>query len=117
MVLSEYEAKRHELDAQMQKLNEMESEKKMELSIKLQSELQKISSQMGTLKKRRQELEKQYQKDKSWWHMKFKDEKQDVSAKMHMLRLEYLTVNNIQCKETQIGGGCTSNEQHNENNG
>ena len=116
MVLSEYEAKRHELDAQMQKLNEMESEKKMELSIKLQSELKKISSQIGTLKKRRQELEKQYQKDKSWWHMKFKDEKLDVMAKMHMLRLEYLTVNNIQCKETQNGGG-TSNEHHNENNG
>jgi hypothetical protein len=26
---------------------------------------------------------------------------QDVSAKMHLLRLEYLTVNNIECKETE----------------
>lgn len=113
MILSEYEAKRHELDARMQKLNEMESKKKMELSITLQGELKKIACKIGNLKKERQELEKQYQKDKSWWHMKFKDEKQEVSAKMHILRLEYLTANNIECKETRIsGGGTSSNEQH-----
>ena len=101
MNLSDYEAKRQELDAQMEKMNEMESEKKMELSIKLQKELKLIASKIGQLKKQRQELEKNYQKDKSWWHMKFKDEKQQITAKMHLLRLEYLTANKIECKETQ----------------
>ena len=38
MVLSEYEAKRQELDAKMSELNTMESEKKMELSVKYQAE-------------------------------------------------------------------------------
>ena len=103
MQLSEYEAKRQELDAKMQKLNEMESEKKMELSIKYQAECKKIQAQIGQLKYKQKEALKQYQNDKSWWHAKFRDEKHDVTAKMHMLRLEYLTVNNIDCKET--GGG------------
>ena len=103
MQLSEYEAKRQELDAKMQKLNEMESEKKMELSIKYQAECKKIQAQIGNLKRKQKEALKQYQNDKSWWHAKFRDEKHDVSAKMHMLRLEYLTVNNIDSKET--GGG------------
>ena len=101
MVLSEYEAKRHELDEQMAKLNEMESEKKMELSIKFQSEVKRIQSKIGQLKREKKNLLKDYQNDKAWWHKKFKDEKQDVSAKMHLLRLEYLTVNNIECKETK----------------
>jgi hypothetical protein len=101
MILSEYEAKRQELDAQMQKLNEMESEKKMELSIKLQRNLQEIAGKITRLKRDREQLQKEYQKDKSWWHMKFRDEKQNISAKMHLLRLEYLTVNGIECKETK----------------
>ena len=116
MNLSEYEAKRQELDAKMQKLNEMESEKKMELSIKYQSECKKIQSQIGQLKKKQKDLLKTYQNDKSWWHAKFRDEKHDVSAKIHMLRMEYLTINNIQINETQIGGGIL-NVQHNENDG
>lgn len=101
MELSTYEAKRQELDAKMQKLNEMESEKKMELSIKYQAECKKIQAKIGNLKREQKELLKVYQNDKQWWHRKFRDEKQDVSAKMHMLRLEYLTVNNIDCKETR----------------
>jgi hypothetical protein len=99
MELSTYEARRSELDAQMQKLNEMESEKKMELSIKYQADCKKIQSQIGNLKKKQNDTLKQYQNDKAWWHAKFKSEKQDITSKMHLLRLEYLTVNNIQCKE------------------
>lgn len=117
MNLSDYEAKRQELDAQMEKMNEMESEKKMELSIKLQKELKSIASKIGQLKKQRQELEKNYQKDKSWWHMKFKDEKQQIQAKMHILRLEYLTVNNIECKETQQNKAKVGDYGENETNG
>lgn len=108
MKLSEYEAKRQELDAKMQKLNAMESEKKMELSIRYQAECKKISCKIGELKHKRAELNKDYQKDKSWWHAKFRDEKHEVTAKMHMLRLEYLTVNNIGSKESQHNGGGTS---------
>ena len=114
MVLSEYEAKRHDLDAEMEKLNTMESEKKMELSIKYQQKLKAIQGKMNQLKKERQEALKNYQNDKAWWHAKFRDEKHNVSAKIHMLRLEYLTVNGIDCKETrQVGnGGITTGEQH-----
>ena len=101
MVLSEYEAKRAELDAKMEKLNEMESEKKMELSVKYQADCKKIQAQIGNLKHKQKELLKDYQNNKAWWHKKFKGEKRDVSEKMHMLRLEYLTVNNIDCKETK----------------
>ena len=101
MVLSEYEAKRSELDAQMEKLNEMESEKKMELSVKYQADCKKIQAQIGSLKRKQKDLLKDYQNNKAWWHKKFKEEKRDVSEKMHMLRLEYLTVNNIDCKETR----------------
>lgn len=67
MVLSEYEAKRSELDAKMQKLNEMESEKKMELSIRYQQKMKQIAGKMTQLKKERQEALKNYQNDKSWW--------------------------------------------------
>jgi hypothetical protein len=101
MQLSEYEAKRAELDAKMQKLNEMESEKKMELSIKYQAECKKIQAQIGNLKRKQKDTLKQYQNDKSWWHAKFRDEKHEITSKMHMLRLEYLTVNNIESKETK----------------
>ena len=101
MVLSEYEAKRQELDAKMQELNTMESEKKMELSVKYQAECKKIQSQIGQLKKKPKDLLKTYQNDKAWFHQKFKKQKEDVTSKMHLLRLEYLTVNNIKCKETE----------------
>lgn len=101
MKLSDYEAKRAELDAQMEKLNEMESEKKMELSIKYQADVKKIQSRIGQLKKDQKDLLKNYQNDKSWWHKKFKDEKRKVSENMHILKLEYLTINNIECKETK----------------
>jgi cell fate (sporulation/competence/biofilm development) regulator YmcA (YheA/YmcA/DUF963 family) len=101
MVLSEYEAKRQELHKKMQELNEMESEKKMELSIKYQAECKKIQAKIGQLKHQQKEALKQYQNDKAWFHQKFKREKQEVSSRMHLLRLEYLTVNGIDCKETR----------------
>ena len=101
MELSTYEARRSELDAQMQKLNEMESEKKMELSIKYQKDCKRIQAQIGTLKRQQKDLLKNYQNDKAWWHRKFKDEKREVSEKMHMLRFEYLTANGVDCRETR----------------
>ena len=101
MVLSDYEAKREELNKEMEKLNEMETEKKMELSIKYQKDCKRIQCKIGELKKKKNYLLKDYQNNKAWWHKKFREEKQKVSERMHTLRLEYLTVNNIQCKETE----------------
>ena len=101
MILSEYEAKRSDLDRKMEELNERESEHKMELSIRYQAECKRIQSQIGNLKRKQKELLQKYQQDKSYVHKKYKAEKQDVSAKMHTLRLEYLTVNGIDSKETQ----------------
>lgn len=101
MILSEYEAKRADLDTKMQELNTQESEKKMELSIKYQAECKRIQAQIGQLKHKQKEALKNYQNDKAWWHDKYKTEKRQVSEKMHLLRLEYLTVNGIECKETK----------------
>ena len=95
MILSEYEAKRAELDQKMKEIGEREAEHKMELSIKYQAECKKIQAQIGQLKKRQKEALKQYQNDKMWFHRKYRDEKHEISQKIHMLRMEYLTVNGI----------------------
>ena len=95
MILSEYEAKRAELDQKMKEIGEREAEHKMELSIKYQAECKKIQSQIGQLKKRQKEALKQYQNEKMWFHRKYRDEKHEITQKMHMLRMEYLTVNGI----------------------
>jgi len=95
MILSEYEAKRAELDQKMKEIGEREAEHKMELSIKYQAECKKIQSQIGQLKKHQKEALKQYQNDKMWFHRKYRDEKHEITQKMHMLRMEYLTVNGI----------------------
>ena len=95
MILSEYEAKRAELDQKMKEIGEREAEHKMELSIKYQAECKKIQSQIGNLKKRQKEALKQYQNDKMWFHRKYRDEKHEITQKMHMLKMEYLTVNGI----------------------
>ena len=101
MILSEYEAKRAELDQNMKEIGEREAEHKMELSIKYQAECKKIQAQIGNLKKRQKEALKQYQNDKAWFSAKYRDEKHELSARMHALRMEYLTVNGIDCKETR----------------
>jgi len=95
MILSEYEAKRAELDQKMKEIGEREAEHKMELSIKYQAECKKIQAQIGQLKKKQKEALKQYQNDKMWFHRKYRDEKHEITQKMHMLRMEYLTVNGI----------------------
>lgn len=100
MILSDYEAKRAELDRKMEEIGEREAAHKMELSVKYQAECRKIQAQIGNLKHKQNELLKQYQNNKSFFHRKYREEKQEVIRKMHMLRMEYLTVNGIECKET-----------------
>lgn len=101
MILSEYEAKRAELDRRLQEVGEREAAHKMELSVKYQAECKKIQSQIGQLKKKQKELLKTYQNDKTFFHRKYRDEKHEICEKMHALRLEYLTVNNIESIETR----------------
>ena len=101
MILSEYEAKRADLDRKLQEVGEREAAHKMDLSIKYQAECKKIQSQIGQLKKRQKELLQQYQNDKQFFHRKYRDEKHEICEKMHTLRLEYLTVNNIETRETK----------------
>lgn len=101
MILSEYEAKRAELDRRLQEVGEREAAHKMELSVKYQAECKRIQSQIGQLKKKQKELLQTYQNDKTFFHRKYRDEKHEICEKMHALRLEYLTVNNVDCKETR----------------
>ena len=101
MILSEYEAKRADLDRKLQEVGEREAAHKMDLSVKYQAECKKIQSQIGQLKKRQKELLQQYQNDKQFFHRKDREEKHEICEKMHTLRLEYLTVNNIETRETK----------------
>ena len=101
MILSEYEAKRAELDRRLQEVGEREAAHKMELSVKYQAECKRIQSQIGQLKKKQKELLQTYQNNKTFFHRKYRDEKHEICEKMHALRLEYLTVNNIETKETR----------------
>ena len=95
MILSEYQARREALEKKMQEIGEREAAHKMELSIKHQTEMKKIASQIGNLKHRRAEINKQYEMDKTWFHRKYRDEKHQVTAQMHALKMEYLTVNGV----------------------
>ena len=104
MILSEYEAKRADLDRKLQEVGEREAAHKMDLRIKYQAECKKIQSQIGQLKKRQKELLQQYQNDKQFFHRKYREEKHEICEKMHTLRLEYLTVNNIETRETRKHG-------------
>lgn len=100
MILSEYETKRAELDRRLQEVGEREAAHKIELSVKYQAECKKIQSQIGQLKRKQKELLKMYLNDKTFFHRKYREEKHEICEKMHSLRLEYLTVNNIETKET-----------------
>lgn len=112
MLLSEYQAKREELDRKMEELNSQEAEKKMELSIKYQAQCKKIQSQIGNLKHQQKEALKQYQNDKAWWHEKYKGEKHKINASMHTLRMEYLTVNGLTDDRVKINTPTSGEGQH-----
>jgi len=95
MSITDYEAKRMRLDEEMQKVNARQAEHEMELSVKYQTEMKRISTQIGALKSKRGEITKKYQIDKSWLRKKYRDEKEGVTRRMHLLRLEYLTANGL----------------------
>ena len=96
MILSEYQARREDLEKKMQEIGEREAAHKMELSIKHQTQLKKIATQIGQLKHQRAEINKQYEIDKAWFHRKYREEKHQVTEAMHALMMEYLTVNGAQ---------------------
>lgn len=99
MIISEYAAKREELEKKMQEINEREAAHKIDLSAKHQIVLKKISSQIGQLKHQRAEENKRYEQEKNFFHRKYREEKLKVTEAMHLLRLEYLTVNGIKEKK------------------
>lgn len=96
MVLSEYQARREDLERKMLEIGEREAAHKMELSVKHQAQLKKIASQIGNLKHQRAEVNKQYEIDKAWFHRKYREEKHAITSAIHALRMEYLTVNGAQ---------------------
>ena len=98
MIMSEYAAKRHELEVELQQLNDREAEHKVELSVRYQAECRKIQTQIGSLKKKQKDLLQKYQQDKNYVHRKYRDDKLSITERMHTLRLEYLTVNEIEDK-------------------
>ena len=98
MILSEYQAKREDLEKEMEAITARQSEQKMELSIKHQKVLQKINNQINSLKHQRAEETTRYENEKSWFHAKYRDEKHQVTQKIHALRMEYLTVNGLEDK-------------------
>lgn len=120
MILSEYQAKREELEKKMQEIGEREAEHKLELSVKHQAQLKKIAAQIGNLKHQRAEINKQYEIDKAWFHRKYRDEKHQITAQIHALRMEYLTVNGAQdVRPAKLTpplpmGSLTKEEQNNE---
>ena len=101
MILSEYEAKRAELDRRLQKVGEREAAHKMELSVKYQAECKRIQSQIGQLKKKQKELLQTTRTTRRSFIASIVTKKHEICEKMHALRLEYLTVNNVDCKETR----------------
>lgn len=99
MIITEYAAKREKLERTMQEINEREAAHKLDLCAKHQIVLKKISSQIGQLKHQRAEENKRYEQDKAFFHRKYREEKHKVTEAMHLLRLEYLTVNGIREQE------------------
>lgn len=98
MIITDYEARRMELERKMNEINEREASHMLELLAKMQAEQKRISSQIGQLKKKRDEVLRKYKADKSYVRKMYKEEKQQVQVKMHTLRMEYLTVNGIEEK-------------------
>lgn len=95
MTITDYEAKRLQLEKKMQEINEREAAHMVSLLGKMNAERMKISSQIGQLKKKQDELQRHYKADKNYIRRMCRDEKIALNAKMHCLRLEYLMVNGL----------------------
>lgn len=115
MDISEYQAKREALEKKLREIGEQEAEHKMELSVKHQMKLKSIAAKIGQLKHQRAETNKQYEMDKAWTHRKYRDEKQKIISQIHVLRMEYLTVNGAQdVRPAKIAPPTSVEEQHEE---
>lgn len=114
MIISEYQARREALEKKLREIGELEAEHKMELSVKHQMQLKTIAAQIGNLKHQRAEINKRYEMDKSWCHRKYRDDKQQIISQIHMLRMEYLTVNGVQSQAKIAPPKPEQEEQHEE---
>lgn len=114
MDISEYQAKREALEKKLREIGEQEAEHKMELSVKHQMQLKSIAAKIGQLKHQRAETNKRYEMDKAWTHRRYRDEKQKIISQIHMLRMEYLTVNGVQSLAKIAPPKPEQEEQHEE---
>lgn len=101
MTLEEYEEKRLALEQQMEDANEREKMHKEKLAFTYQKECKEVQSKIGNLKKRQSELLHQYRQDKMYVHAQYRQEKQNINEQMHLLRMQYLTLNNISTNKKQ----------------
>lgn len=101
MTLEEYEEKRLALEQQMEDANEREKMHKERLAFNYQKERKEVQSKIGNLKKRHSDLLRQYRQDKMYVHAQYRQEKQNINEQMHLLRMQYLTLNNISTNKKQ----------------
>lgn len=101
MTLEEYEEKRLALEKQMEDANEREKMHKERLAFSYQKECKEVQSKIGNLKKCQKDLLRQYRQDKMYVHAQYRQEKQNINEQMHLLRMQYLTLNNISTNKKQ----------------
>lgn len=101
MTLEEYEEKRLALEQQMEDANEREKMHKERLAFNYQKDSKELQSKIGNLKKRQSELLRQYKQDKIYVHSQYRQEKQNINEQMHLLKMQYLTLNNISTNKKQ----------------
>lgn len=101
MTLEEYEEKRLALEQQMEDANEREKMHKERLAFNFQKECKEVQSKIGNLKKCQSDLLRQYRQDKMYVHAQYRQEKQNINEQMHLLRMQYLTLNNISTNKKQ----------------
>lgn len=96
MSLLEYEHQRMELEKEMEEANERERMHKEKAHLDFQKECKTIASKIGALKHQQSELLRKYKQDKIYFHARYRQEKQAINARMHTLKMQYLTLNGIE---------------------
>lgn len=99
MSLEEYEEKRLALEQQMEDANQREKMHKERLAFTFQRECKEVASKIGNLKKRNSDLLRKYRQDKTYVHSQYRQEKQNINEQMHLLKMQYLTLNGLEPKK------------------
>ena len=102
MTIAEYEEKRLALEHKMQEANERERTHKEKAHLEYQKQCKSISARIGDLKRQQSDLLRKYKQDKVYLHSLYREEKTQINAQMHSLKMQYLTINGID--NTKKGG-------------